>query len=224
MTETSTMILAALGIVTAVFAVVFLLRTLRALFRGRLIRAGGSGIACITSFSVFALVALVLLSYLSYGRLTDERPVSTLLFSKLGPNEFNARLMTPGKIDQEFLLRGDEWQLDARIITWKPPMTILGLQPIYKLDRLSGRYADVDQEQRGVRTLYSLTGELPADLWAFSRRFPMLLPGVDAHYGTATYLPMEDNARFDVSISRDALIARPANEAAERAVGEWHIE
>ena len=47
------------------------------------------------------------------------------------------------------------------------------------------------------------------------------MPGVDAYYGTATYVPMADGARFEVNLSRDALIARPINDAARKAVGEW---
>jgi hypothetical protein len=44
---------------------------------------------------------------------------------------------------------------------------------------------------------------------------------VDAYYGTATYVPMADRARFRITLSRDALIARPVNEQALKAVGEW---
>jgi hypothetical protein len=32
---------------------------------------------------------------------------------------------------------------------------------------------------------------------------------------------MADGARYDVSLSRDALIARPANDRARKVVGEW---
>jgi hypothetical protein len=49
----------------------------------------------------------------------------------------------------------------------------------------------------------------------------MLMPGVDAYYGTATYLPMADGARFEVTLSRTALLARPVNDAARQAVGDW---
>jgi len=100
-------------------------------------------------------------------------------------------------------------------------MTILGLDPIYQLDRLSGRYAEIDRERSEARTVHSLAGDSAADVWKLARRFPMLMPGVDAHYGTATYVPMSDGARFEVTLSRDALIARPANEAARAAVGAW---
>jgi hypothetical protein len=59
------------------------------------------------------------------------------------------------------------------------------------------------------------------DAWRFAREHPKLLPGVDAHYGTATYLPMANGAVFEVTMTRTALIARPVNEAAREAVGDW---
>ena len=34
--------------------------------------------------------------------------------------------------------------------------------------------------------------------------------GIDAEYGSATYQPMGDGFEYEVSISQDALIARPS--------------
>lgn len=191
--------------------------------RRQVIRAFGSGVMCLASAALLAAGALLLLSYVGYGRLVAEQQVSSIEFRRVSAEEFQARMSVPGEEDRFFILRGDEWQMDARIITWEPPMTILGLEPIYELDRLSGRYAEIDREQYEVRTVHSLAPALPTDLWRIARRFPMLTPGIDAHYGTATYVPMADGARFDVSLSRDALIARPANSAAESAVGSWNL-
>ncbi|MGI9205998.1 MAG: cation/multidrug efflux pump [Woeseiaceae bacterium] len=215
-------ILAAGSALFALLAVFFLLRAGHCLRRGRILRASSSGISCIASTGVAALGAIVLLSYLSYTRLVDEQPVSRILFNRLSPDEYQARLMISGELDRFFVLRGDEWQLDARIVTWKAPMTVLGLDPIFKLDRLSGRYADINREQSQLRTVHALAANGPTDLWQFAHRFPFLLPGVDAHYGTATYVPMADGAKFNVSLSRDALIARPANDSARKAVGAWN--
>ena len=92
---------------------------------------------------------------------------------------------------------------------------------MYQLDRLSGRYSEIDREVSEVRTVHSVTPAIPVDLWRFARRFPVLALGVDAYYGTATYVPMADGARYEVSLSRDALIARPANAGAREAVGNW---
>jgi hypothetical protein len=131
--------------------------------------------------------------------------------------------MINGENDRLFTLQGDEWQLDAKIVTWKPPMTILGLDPMYQLDRISGRYSDIGREISAPRTVHSLAPKSPLDVWRTARRFPVLTPGIDAYYGTATYVPMIDGALFEVSLSRDALIARPANDRARDAVGAWGI-
>lgn len=207
------------------FALLFLSRTVRCTRHGRLLRAGGSCVSCVFSAAVAATAIVVAISYYSYERLTAEQIVSTLEFRATGPDEFRARLMTDARPDRIYTLRGDEWQIDARLINWKPPMTVLGLDPIYRLERLSGRFSAIDREQSEARTVHALSPEQPADLWRLARSVPdFLLPGIDAYYGTATYVPMADGARFEVSLSRDALIARPANEAARRAVGRWGVQ
>ena len=79
----------------------------------------------------------------------------------------------------------------------------------------------MDSELSEPRTVHDLAEERPLDLWSFARTFPKLTPGVDAYYGTATYVPMADGARFRITLSRDALIARPLNDEAREAVGDW---
>lgn len=214
-------ILVTISAVFALLAFYFLFRLFHCVRHGRVVRAGGSCISCLVSAAVAGAGGMLLLSYLSYGRLVEEQLVSRIEFRQTAVDEYEARLMMSGKSDQFFTLRGDEWQMDARIISWKPPMTILGLDPIYQLDRLSGRYAEIDRERTEARTVHSLTAPSPADAWRIARRYPLLMPGVDAHYGTATYVPMADGARFEVTLSRDAIIARPANDAARVAIGAW---
>jgi hypothetical protein len=217
-------LLIALSAVFALLAMFFLGRTVRCTRRGRILRAGGSGI----SFAVCGVLAtaaiLLTVSYYGYDRLTAEQTVSEIEFVQTGRDEYRARLMVEGKPDRLFALRGDEWQMDARLVTWKPPATILGLDPIYRLERLSGRFTDIGREQSETRTVHELSPPQLMDVWYIARRFPALAPGIDAYYGSATYVPMADGARFEVSLSRNALIARPANAAASTAVGVWRSE
>lgn len=189
--------------------------------RGRLLRAGGSATACAATAGIGTAGILIFMSYLGYERLTDEQLVGVIEFSRSAAEEYTARLMVDGQLDRLLALRGDEWQLDARVVTWKPPATILGLEPVYQLERLSGRYSSIDRERSEPRTVHGLAEERPLDLWNLARKFPKFAPGVDAFYGTATYLPMADGARFRITLSRDALIARPLNDAARNAVGDW---
>lgn len=199
----------------------FLGKTFRCVRQRRYVRAGGATVSCVAAAAITAAAAVLTLSYFSYARLTGEQRVATLEFRGIAPHEFQARLMVDGQPDRFFNLKGDEWQIDARLVNWLPPMTILGLDPIYRLERLSGRYSEIDREQSEARTVHALGNGLPIDVWSVAQRFPALAVGVDAYYGTATYVPMADGARYEVNLSRDALIARPANEAAEEALGRW---
>ncbi len=214
-------LLLTLSAVFTVIALYFVFSMTRHARRRRPVRAtrslaGGAVSGCAGAASI-----MLAFSYYGYGRLIDETLVSRIEFTEFAPGEFTARVMIDGKTDRLLDLRGDEWQMDARVVNWKSPATLLGLDPIYQLDRLSGRYSDIDDEITEKRTVHALSDELTLDVWRVVRKFPVLMPGVDAYYGTATYLPMADGARFEVTLTRTALIARPVNEAAREAVGAW---
>jgi len=179
--------------------------------------AGGTVSACAGGASI-----MLAFSYFGYLQLVDEQLIGRIKFTESAPEQYVARLMLEDEDrDRMFEILGDEWQMDARVITWKPPMTMLGLDPIFQLDRLSGRYAEVEEELTKNRSVHALSEPITLDVWQFARKYPKLMPGVDAHYGTATYLPMAHGAIFEVTMTRTGLIARPVNEAAREAVGEW---
>jgi hypothetical protein len=178
--------------------------------------AGGAVSACAGGASI-----MLAFSYYGYGRLVDEQYIGKIKFTESAPEQYVARLMLDDEPDRMFEILGDEWQMDARVVTWKPPATLLGLDPIFQLDRLSGRYSEVEEELSKVRSVHALSEPVALDVWQFARKYPKLLPGVDAHYGTATYLPMADGAIYEVKMTRTGLLARPYNEAATEAVGNW---
>ena len=214
-------VLIAAGVIFAIIALFFLRSVAKNMRRGRVLRATGSAAFGATAAALGTAAVLLSISYLGYQRLTAEQQIAVIEFSQSGKEEYTARLMIDGELDRLLLIRGDEWQLDARVLTWTPPATILGLDPVYQLERLSGRYSTVDRERSEPRTVHALAEERTLDLWSLAHDFPKFAPGVDAYYGTATYLPLADGARFRVTLSRDALIARPVNELAREAVGDW---
>jgi hypothetical protein len=145
-----------------------------------------------------------------------------LAFAAQGPQRFRSTLTrVPSGDVQDFILDGDEWQLDARVLKWHGFANLLGFDARYRLERVSGRYRDIDQERTGPRTVHALGADPPIDLWAIARAHPSWLPFVDALYGSATYLPMADGARYRVTISQTGLLARPSNDAAEQANRAW---
>lgn len=214
-------VLVAISLVFTLVAFLFLIRTVRCARRGQIIRTGGAGVSFVACATVAGASLLIAFSYYGYGRLTSEKVVSTIEFRQTGADEYEARLMITGERDRLYRLRGNEWQMDARLVNWKPPATILGLDPIYRLERLSGRFSDIERERAEQRTVHALAEESLLDIWTVARQFPLLAPGVDAYYGSATYVPMAAGARFEVSLSRDAVIARPVNDAARQAVRGW---
>lgn len=210
---------------SAVFALItlyFVFSMFRHARRRRPVRAtrslaGGAVFACAGGAST-----MLAFSYFGYFQLVDEQVIGQIKFSESAPEQYVARLMLENEErDRMFEVLGDEWQMDARVVTWKPPMTLLGLDPIFQLDRLSGRYSDVEEELSKHRSAHALSEPVTLDVWQFARKYPKLMPGVDAHYGTATYLPMAHGAIFEVTMTRTGLVARPVNDAAREAVGEW---
>ncbi len=214
-------LLLTLSTVFTFIALYFVFSMTRHARRRRPVRATRSLAGGVVSGAMGGASILLAFSYYGYGRLIDEQLIGQIEFSEEAPGKYIARVMIDGELDRLLPLRGDEWQMDARVVSWKPPATLLGLDPIYQLDRLSGRYSDIDDEMSEERTVHALSENLTLDIWRVARKFPSLMPGVDAYYGTATYLPMADGARFEVTLTRTALIARPVNAAAREAVGQW---
>ena len=50
-------------------------------------------------------------------------------------------------------LTGDDWRVEAVVLKWKLPALLAGVPPLYRLDRLSGRYDDPGQEMSAPRTV-----------------------------------------------------------------------
>lgn len=206
----------------ALFALIFVVGARRSLRRRAALGAGVRGVLA----AGFALAALGLfalaLSVWHYLALERETVVAELSFQSLGQQHFQAQVLTADGRQRTFALHGDEWQLDARVVTWKLPALLAGAPPLYRVERLSGRYRDIAQEREAQRSVHALdSGAL--DLWTIKQQFPRYLPFVDAHFGSATYLPMFDGARYTVSFAgRGGMVARPADEATRARLEQLH--
>jgi hypothetical protein len=189
-------------------------------FRGKFANGFGRVIIGVILLATVALVAAVAVNLRTYHRLTYERPVATLAFTQLGPQQFRSTLTQADGRVTVAILRGDEWELSARVLKWTGPGNLLGFNALYHLDRLEGRYQNLKQERHDYHTAVDLSAGGGLDLWSFARTHAWL-PWVDASYGSATYLPMADGAEYRVTMSQTGLLARPANAAAQQAVAHW---
>ncbi|MBV9891358.1 MAG: hypothetical protein JO090_10795, partial [Rhizobacter sp.] len=91
---------------------------------------------------------------------------------------------------------------------WTSLGNMLGLQTSYRLDRISGRYRSLEQENTAPRTVYALGTPAIVDLVALASRLP-LADFFDAEYGSATYVPVEGAGELDLKVSTSGLLLRP---------------
>ena len=212
-------ILAGLIIAVALLAVLF---ASRLLFKGRWVMGWLRGMAGMSLLLGSVVLAFGAIDFYSYKQLSKEQAIASISFTKVESQTYQASLVDSEGVEQIFELRGDLWQLDARIIKWNDFFAGAGLGPGYRLDRLSGRYYALEEEKSGERTVYQLANSKSViDLWIWARQFGKTITVVDASYGSATYLPMEDGALFSVVLSNSGLLARPLNERARVAVNRW---
>lgn len=209
----------------AVCVLVGLLFLLFAVRRLRDRRYGGCvmhGLSSAVFFLAAACVGLIGVNLLTYARLTNEQAAVEAQFKRTGEQQYDTLLTYPAGETQRFTLRGDEWQIDARVLKWHAFVNVLGFDTAYRLDRISGRYADLQRERGPDRTVFALNPPGRIDVWSLVHSYSRYVPWADALYGSATYVPMSDGARYSVTVSQSGLVARPLNDAARRAVGNWH--
>ena len=197
------------------------LMALRRLWGRRLISGSLEGLTGLLLLTASMLAISLFINLLSYDRLTREKLVAEIRFQARSPQLFWAYVAPVKKNPAIFEMQGDEWQMDARVLKWRGIALLLGLDTFYRLDRLSGRYHDIRQERSGPHTVYSLSDEPGLDIWTLVRRHGRWIPWVDGLYGSATYMPMVDGARYGVFISASGLLARPQNDIAKKALSGW---
>jgi hypothetical protein len=155
-----------------------------------------------------ALLGTIALGIQGYRALTHEEVAARIDVMPLGPQRFSATLNTRDGRTLVYEMRGDEIYVDARVLKWKPWANVLGLHTAYDLERVAGRYRDLEQERKAERTVYALGNERAIDLFALRRRYAMLAPVFDADYGSASFVPVTEPARFELRVSTSGLLLR----------------
>jgi len=204
----------------AFLGIILFIMGIQRIWRHRIIAGSLEGLIGLLFLAVAALMVVISINLYTYDRLTHESKVAEISFQEVGPQHFGAVVKLKNKT-QILDLRGDDWQIDARVLKWRGMAVLLGFDALYRLDRLSGRYQDIDLERTAPRTVYSLSEGKGLDLWKMAKNYNRWIPWVDALYGSATYMPMVDGASYTVFISLTGLLARPNNDIASKAVSEW---
>ena len=146
-----------------------------------------------------------------YRALTREEVAARVIVQPLNePRRFSATFHITGRTEAiHYELGGDALYVDAHVLKWKPAANLLGLHTAYELDRVAGRYDDIERERATVRTVYSLAPERSVDLFGLRQRYAFLSPLLDAEYGSGTFVNVTEPAEFEVRVSTSGLLIRP---------------
>jgi hypothetical protein len=152
-----------------------------------------------------------------YRRLVAEVPVVSVDAHILSPQRWALLLTWPDGSTRQVQVAGDAFRVEAIVLKWKLPALLAGAPPVYRLDRIDGRYDDAAQEQEAPRTVIDFRPSGSFDLLTVRRELPGWLPEVDAVFGSGAFLPLVDDGHYEVSMMRTgALVARPDDATAQR--------
>ena len=179
-----------------------------ALFRARPLRFVLRTFAGLLLLFLGGLSGAIGVGMSGYRALTREDVAAHIVVRPVGPQRFAATFRVPDRPEMTYDIAGDAIYVDAHILKWNPMANLLGLHTAYELDRVTGRYDDIAQEQSGYRSVYSLVQAKPVDLFGLRRRYAFLAPLLDAEYGSGTFVPVTRQAEFEVRVSTTGLLIR----------------
>ncbi len=181
-------------------------------FRNKKVWGGISRVGFSFVFLVLAtLLSLLNLATWGYKALTFEQYVATISATELAEQRYQINMRFADGSSERFDIAGDQLYIDAKIIKWHPYASLLGFRTLFELDRVTGRYVSLDDEQTQARTVYSLEANRNLDLFDAEQVFKPLGLIIDADYGSASFQLLENNQSYELSVSTTGLILREIN-------------
>lgn len=200
-------------IVTLLFALlslIFLVVALAGLKKRKILGTAMNFVVALLMLSLSALFGTISIAVQGYQALTREELAAIVHVEPIGGQRFMARFSMPDGREKVFSLAGDQLYIDAHILKWKPLANIFGLHTSYELDRVTGRYAILDDQTTKVQTVYSLSQDKPLDMSDLRRRFAIFNLLLDAEYGSATFINTNSTEELRVMVSTTGLLIRKA--------------
>jgi hypothetical protein len=213
-------ILLVLAVVALLATLVLLVALRERLQEGQRLEAAARAVLLLVTFSLTLILASAGFALRGYRLLDEETPVVEIDARILSPQRWALTLHWPDGASRQVQLAGDAWRLEAIVLKWKTPAMLAGLPPLYRLDRLSGRYDDPTQEAESARTVIGFREAGGFDLLDLHKQYPQWLPAIDVMFGSGVFLPLVDQGHYTVSLMRTgALVARP-DEATEQRIAQ----
>lgn len=200
-----------LTILFALLGLFFLFLTIAGIKKRKIFASGRNVILTLLMLALSALFGTIIVSIRGYQALTREELAATVKITPTGKQKFTARFTMPDGSEKVFSLAGDQLYVDAHILKWKPIANIFGLHTSYELDRVSGRYASLNDEETKAHTRYSLSENNWFNMFDLRQKYVLLSPLVDAEYGSASFINSDSSQEFRILVSTTGLLIRKGN-------------
>ena len=205
---------------TALLALLAAFIAARILFNRQWFLGWLRGTCGLAFLAMAALIGLLANDLRSYAPIPEGKPLATLGFKADGPL-YRVSVLEGGR-ERTLTMEGDLWQLDARFLQWKGLAELIGLQPGYRLEKLSGRFLSIEQQSLAQHTRVELAhNPYGIDLWRWLRLGQHDLFIFDPQARRVTYLPLADEAVYSINLTPAGLLAEPMNPAAKQALKDW---
>jgi hypothetical protein len=191
-----------------VFGIILTIAGIVALLRARISSFTLQTLLGLTLLSLGALTGIIAFGIQGYQTLTREEIAARISVSPVAPQRFAASFHYPDGRVANFIIAGDEIYVDAHILKWQPLANLFGLHTAYELDRVGGRYRDIEQERTAERTIHTLSQDKLFDLFGLRQRHTFLALLLDAKYGSATFVPVIQPAELELRVSTTGLLMR----------------
>lgn len=211
----------ALAILAGVLALLSLGLGARVLWKGPWLLAWLRG--CMGTGLIAVAILLGLLGYdlSTYHERTSDTAVAVVSI-RAGSNGLYQITLIEGEHSRQFLLDGEQWGLDVRLLDWKGLAQLIGLQPGYRLESMQGRYLTLEQQTAALYPQQMLGKSLLGiDAWQWVHS---LLPNnswLNTRREGVQYVPLHDGARYELNWLPTGLQARPLNDIAEQELQHW---
>ena len=215
-----TTILLILAAIALMFTLVQLVVLRQRLHAGQRLAASLRALLLLVAFALTLVLTGAGFALRGYRLLAEETPVVEIDAHILSPQRWSLVLHWPDGATRQVMVAGDAWRVEAVVLKWKLPAMLAGLPPLYRLDRVSGRYDDATDEAQAPRTVIDFNEAGGFDLLDLHKQYPQWVPDVDVMFGSGVFLPLVDQGHYTVSLMRTgALVARP-DEATEQKIAQ----
>lgn len=107
------------------------------------------------------------------------------------------------------------------MLRWSGLAALIGLEPGYRLQALSGRYLSVEQQEQARHTRVLLTSSTAVPVWDWLRSLDWSVPFIEPQTQRVSFIPLVDGAAFQIEQSATGLLATPVNPEARQALKDW---